>query len=586
MIKNMLTLLTPVQRRSAVVLLVLMLFGMLLETLGIGLVIPTIALMVQDDFASRYPVMQPLLVALGNPSHKQLVVVGMMTLVGVYTIKSLFLAFLAWQQSRFVYGLQASLSQRLFEGYLRQPYTFHLQRNSAQLINNVFTETKQFANSGMVSMTLLLTELFVLFGISVLLLVVEPLGALIVVSTLGLAGWVFSRITRKHILKWGKARQLHEGLRIQHIQQGLGGAKDVKLLGRESDFIAQYAIHTNGSIRVSRLEYTLLQLPRLWLELLAIIGLAVLVLIMIGQGKPMEALLPTLGLFAAAAFRLMPSVTRLLNAIQGIRYSLPAMTNLHNEFLHLEDDKIRKSNLLLPFKHTLQLEDVSFRYPSSEVPALSQISLTIPQGASVGFIGGSGAGKSTLVDIILGLLTPDAGTIKVDDIDIQTNLRAWQDQIGYVPQTIYLTDDTLRRNIAFGLSHEQIDDAVVWRAIEAAQLNQFVMDLPQGLDSMVGERGIRLSGGQRQRIGIARALYHDPSVLVLDEATSSLDIDTEQDVMKAVNALRGNKTVLIVAHRLSTVEQCDYIYRLENCKIVEEGYPAIILGTNKNDKAG
>ena len=571
-------LLTSDQRRAAIMLLGLMLIGMVLETLGIGLIIPALALMTQSNMAEKYPALVPWLNSLGNPNHKQLVIGGVLTLIVVYAIKVLFLGVLAWRQARFVFGLRANLSQRLFAGYLRQPYTFHLQNNSAQLIRNTIGQvadiTKVIQNG-----LLLITEMLVLLGISTLLLAIEPLGALLVVSIIGLAGWMFNRFTRSHVLRWGKALQHHDGLRIQHLQQGLGGAKDVKLLGRESDFLDQYWRHNVGSANVGQRQDVLGALPRLWLELLAVTGLSALVLVMIWQGKPLETLLPTLGLFAAAAFRIMPSSNRVINAVQGVYYSLPVIDTLYDE-LRLFDATMSSSHgqLPLPFKNVLTIDQVSFRYPSVESQALRSVSLAIPRGTSVGFIGGSGAGKSTLVDIILGLFTPDSGTIKVDGIDIQTNLRCWQDQIGYVPQSIFLTDDTLRRNVAFGLPNDQIDEAAVWRAILAAQLEQFVNDLPQGLDTLVGERGIRLSGGQRQRIGIARALYHDPQVLVLDEATSSLDTATEQDVMAAVRVLQGDKTILIVAHRLSTVEHCDRLFRLEQGRVVEEGETAAMLG--------
>lgn len=573
-------LLTTGQRHAAIALFGLMLIGMVLETLGIGLVIPALALMTQDDLAAKYPVLAPWLNGLGNPGHERLVIYGMLALVGVYAIKTLFLAFLAWRQARFVYGLQADLSQRLFTGYLRQPYTFHLQRNSAQLIRNTIGQVGEIT-SVIQQGLMLATEILVLLGISALLLTVEPLGALLVVSTLGLAGWGFNRFTRSRILRWGEARQHHEGLRIQHLQQGLGGAKDVKLLGRESDFLALYRQHNVGSAQIGQRQSTLQALPRLWLELLAVTGLAALVLSMIGQGKPIESLLPTLGLFAAAAFRLMPSVNRILGAVQNVRFSLPVIDTLHSEFCLLEDNLPMMRGQPLPFESKLVLDRVNFCYPAAETQALHDISITIPRGASVGFIGGSGAGKSTLVDIILGLLTPLSGSIKVDGVDIQANLRGWQDQIGYVSQSIYLTDDTLRRNIAFGLPDEQINEQDVWQAIRAAQLEQFVNGLPQGVDTMVGERGIRLSGGQRQRIGIARALYHDPPVLVLDEATSSLDTATERGVMEAVRALQGNKTILIVAHRLSTVEHCDRLFRLEKGGVVAEGETIAMLGATK-----
>jgi ABC-type multidrug transport system fused ATPase/permease subunit len=569
-------LLTSAQRRSAFIMLGLMLIGMVLETLGIGLVIPAMAVMTQTDLAVKYPAAAPILHMLGSPSHSQLLVVGMLILVGVYVVKTLFLGYLAWRQSCFSYELQADLSYRLFAGYLRQPYSFHLQRNSAQLIRNTVNSVNGVTNviqQGLI----LVSEAFVLIGFSALLLWVEPIGALVVVSTLGAAAWIFHRVTRRRIAQWGKASQHHEGLRIQHLQQGLGGAKEVKLLGREADFLAQYRINNNSSATVNEHRSTLQALPRLWLELLAVTGLAALVLIMVEQGKPMDTLLPTLGVFTAAAFRLMPSMNRVMAAVQSMRFSVPVVDTVNAEILLVDKPGVIASGTVLPLATALVLEDVVFKYPTAQDPSLRGVSLSIPKGSSAGFIGGSGAGKSTLIDIILGLLTPDGGTIMVDGVDIQSNLRGWQDQIGYVPQSIFLTDDTLRRNIAFGLSNDEIDEAAVIRAIQSAQLEQFVGELALGLDTIVGERGIRLSGGQRQRIGIARALYHDPAVLVLDEATSSLDVATERGVMEAVRALQGEKTLLIVAHRLSTVEHCDRLYRLERGRVLQEGSAGDVL---------
>ncbi len=570
-------LLTPGQRRAAGVLLVLMLIGMVLETLGIGMVVPALALITQSDVVAKYPALAPWLSSLGNPSRERLVIGGMLALVGVYAVKALFLGFLAWWQARFVFGFQHNLSQRLFAGYLRQPYAFHLQRNSAQLIQNIISQVGGLA--GVIQLVLaLLAESLVMIGILTLLFVVEPLGTLLVASTLGVAGWGFNRFTRSHLLRWGKAIQLHDGMRIQHLQQGLGSAKDVKLLGREADFLAQYWKHNFGSALGGQRQATLMALPRLWLELLAIIGLAALVLVMMGQGKSMEALSPTLGLFAAAAFRFLPSVNRVVSSIQSLHFSLPVIDNLYGEFLLLDATPAPQHGQPLPLNYALTLDQISFHYPSAEVLVLRGVSLSIPRGSSVGIIGGSGAGKSTLVDILLGLLTPTSGSVRVDDINIKTRLRGWQDQIGYVPQSIFLTDDTLRRNIAFGLASDKIDAAAVWRAIRAAQLEQFVNELPEGLETLVGERGVRLSGGQRQRIGIARALYHDPPVLVLDEATSSLDTATEKSFMEAVRALQGDKTIIIVAHRISTVEHCDRLFRLDLGTVAEKGEAAVVLG--------
>ena len=566
--------LTLSERRSVLVLLGLMLIGMVLETISVGIVIPALALLSQNDIAHNYPLIKPMLNSIGNPSQQSLIVAGMLVLIGMYLIKTIFLALLDWRQTSFAFEMSAQLSQRLFKVYLLQPYSFHLRSNSAQLIRNVITEVGMFTGNGIQPGMNLLTESMVLMGLCGLLLFVEPLGAIVVVSVLGFAAWVFHTFTSGRIAQWGEARQYHDGLRLQHLQQGLNGVKDVKLLGREADFLDQYYLHNVRSAYVGQMQSTLQQLPRLWLELLAVSGLVILVISMLLQGRTLDTVMPTLGLFAAAAFRIMPSVSRVLSSIQSLRYGLPVINILHRE-LNLAKSIIPSTDShIVLFQKMLEIDHVSFSYSITDQTSLNDICLVIRRGESVGFIGPSGAGKSTLVDILLGLLIPSVGEVKVDGKSIQENIRGWQNQIGYVPQSIYLTDDTLRRNIGFGLPNDQIDDVAVERAIQAAQLQDFIAGLTQGLSTMVGERGIRLSGGQRQRIGIARALYHDPPVLVLDEATSSLDTETELGVMQAVSALHGNKTTIIVAHRLSTVEHCDRLYKIENGKLVETIQPA------------
>jgi ATP-binding cassette, subfamily B, bacterial PglK len=567
---KVLGLLTPPERRKALFLLVLMSLGMALEALGVGLVIPAIAVLTLSDPASKYPALQPVLNALGNPDKQALVVGGMMLLVGVYFVKVSFMAFLGWQQARFAFAVQANISHRLFSSYLRQPYTFHLQRNSAQLTRNVINEVNLLTFTCILPAMSMLTEVLVMLGLCVLLLVVEPVGAMIVLSVLGVAAGGFHYFTRGRITRWGEARQHHEGLRMQHLLQGLGGVKDVKLLGRETEFLELYRLQNAKSAQMGQLQATLQLLPRLWLEFLAVCGMAILVISVLAQGRPLEAVLPALGLFAAAAFRLMPSVTRVISAAQSLRYGLPVVNTLFEELQLDAQEQEQRSRSASTFHTALELDNVSYTYPGSTELALRELSLVVQRGESVGFVGSSGAGKSTLVDVILGLLPATGGEVKVDGRNIQHALRDWQDQIGYVPQIIYLTDDTVMRNVAFGLPDEQIDKTAVWRAIRTAQLEDFVLSLADGLETVVGERGVRLSGGQRQRIGIARALYHDPVVLVLDEATSALDTETEFGVMQSVRALQGDKTIIIIAHRLSTVEHCNSLYRLEQGRLLPE----------------
>lgn len=569
-IRQLYFLLTPSQRRSCIVLLGIMLFGSMLETLGVALVIPAVSVMTQPEVSNLNPVMGLWFSKFGSLTQSELVVIGVLSLVLLHTVKAGFLLFVAWKQSRFVYGMQAELSQRMFAGYLMQPWTFHLQRNSALLIRNITGETDQLSHNGFFSGMSLLTELMVVCGISILLVIAEPLGALVVVSVLGVSAWGYQRLTKRYVVSWGLARQYHEGQRILHLQQGLGGVKDVKLLGRESVFHANYSMHNRMTAKMGQRQTTLQQVPRLWLELLAVSGLAMLVLIMIGQKKPMSDLVPTLGLFAAAAFRLMPSVTRILSAVQGLRYGKACIETLYHEVRGFSGASTSSVNAFPRISSAITVEALAFRYADADNEVLTNVNLHIPRGSSVGFIGGSGSGKSSLVDILLGLLPPSSGKVCVDGVDIRENLRGWQDQIGYVPQAIFLTDDTLRRNIAFGISDDQIDEVAIDRAIRAAQLDQFFDTLPEGLETVVGERGVRLSGGQRQRVGIARALYHDPAVLVMDEATSALDNDTEASVMTAVNAMHGQKTLVIVAHRLSTVAHCDRVYRFESGAVMEE----------------
>lgn len=561
-------LLSATQKRKLVLLGLLLFVGMFFEMLGLGLVLPSLSLMLNIDVGVKYPFLKPYLDWLGNPTQAQLVFGCMIALVTFYALKSAFLLYVAWMQSRFSVELSSELSARLFLGYLKQPYDFHLQRNSAHLLANVRNEIGVLTAVSQ-SLIELCTEISVIVASAIILLVAEPIGAVFVTMFLGLSALCFHRLTRQKLFDWGKEKLAHSGLMNQHLLQGLGGIKDVKLFGREDYFLSRYAHHNVAVARLLAKTNALKYVPRLYLELLAVIGLAGLTISMLLQSKPLDFLLPIVGVFMVAAFRMLPSANRIMTSLQSLRTAQPAIEVLYKEFC-LIGRNAREANIFqdIKFVSELRVENLFYQYPCVSSNALIDISLVIKKGESVGLMGQSGSGKSTLADVILGLLSPSIGTVSVAGQNIHKNSRAWQKQVGYVPQSIYLTDDTIERNIAFGLPDNEIDPCAIKRALHAAQLDEFVKSLPEGIHTLVGERGIRLSGGQRQRIGIARALYRDPPILVLDEATSALDTETEKGVMQAVAALQGQKTILIIAHRLSTLEHCDRVYRLEKGRLV------------------
>tara|TARA_B110000967_G_C18902071_1_gene576777 strand:- start:13203 stop:15029 length:1827 start_codon:yes stop_codon:yes gene_type:complete len=583
-LKKINSILTVEDRKKGFVFMILMFFGMILETLGIGLVAPLIQVMSDPEILNTNNYMVGVSKFLNITNYRSLILACSIGLVSIFILKNSFLMYFSWYKINYLAKLRMSLSNRLFKIYLFKPYAFHLDRNSGQLIQNVATEVTIFGGRCLNSIVVICTESIVLIGIIALLFYLEPYGALIVVLLLLTITKLILFFTKKNIRKWAKERQFHDGKKIQHLQQGLAGVKDALLLGREKYFLNEYKSHNLLSNQPERKQAFLEDIPRLWFEVLAVLGMTCMIFIMTLQGKEIISILAILGVFAAAAFRLMPSITRILAAIQAFRYTLPVVDVLYEEFNYKSEENPLQSPdnsfHLSKLKDKISISDVTFTYKNTLESSLSGISLQISRGKSIGIIGVSGSGKSTLVDIILGLLRPDIGTIKIDNKNINKNIRSWQDQVGYVPQSIYLIDSSLRNNIAFGLSEDQIDEAMIEYAVNAAHLSNFVSNLPEGLDTYVGERGVRLSGGQRQRIGIARALYSDPDILVLDEASSSLDNDTEKQIMHTVDQLHLQKTIIIVAHRLSTLENCDWIYKLEAGRIIEEGRPEKLLQNN------
>tara|TARA_A100001015_G_C14993604_1_gene715146 strand:- start:854 stop:2023 length:1170 start_codon:yes stop_codon:yes gene_type:complete len=386
----------------------------------------------------------------------------------------------------------------------------------------------------------------------------------------GVSSTIFYLFIRNYIDKWGQARQIHQGRKIQYIQQGIGAIKDIKILNRESNFINRFSYHNQRIGIISMLENFTTKAPRLWLEMIAVMSFAFLVIILVLKDFDSSSLITTLGLFAGAAFRSLPSINRIMGSLQGIKFSAPAIKVINDEILNIDFDNKEVSNqeIISNIKY-LKVDNVSFSYNNIPQKTLEDININIPFGASVGIIGPSGSGKSTLIDLIMGLINPDKGKITVDGVDIHKNKISWQKNIGYVAQSIYMTDDSIKNNIAFGLEDEDIDVNLVQNAIKLAQLDDLIKSLPNGIHTSMGERGIRLSGGQLQRIGIARALYYNPSILILDEATSSLDIDTERKIMTDVLSLRKDKIIIIITHRISTIENCELIYKIENGNLIK-----------------
>ncbi|NDA80825.1 MAG: ABC transporter ATP-binding protein [Actinobacteria bacterium] len=569
--------LTIREKRHLLVIWLLILIGMVLETFSISLIVPFMSLLSQDGYQADIPLIGSYV---NDVPTVHVLVYAMIIFATVFVLKNIFLFFSTLVQRRFSFATSARISRDTFSGYLRQPYEFHLEKNSAVLIRNVENATL-IVGGGLDPYLILLTDGLVALGLFALLLFIEPLGTFCILALFGGSALIFQRITRGRIASWGQKRKFHSEKVLQHLQQGLNGVKEIKILGRELKFLKVHDEHLLLRMEADK-SYAMLQaVPRLFFEAVAVIGLAVLVILMVVSGTTIEDVLPKLGLFAATAFRIMPSIGRLIASAQTITFSRAPIQAVFSDLELVSPSEPRVSKPL-KIDSNVTVRNVSFQYANAEKNTLVDVSIEVPRGEAIGIVGLSGAGKSTLVDVILGLLVPSSGAVEVDGRSISTNVSGWQQCVGYVPQTIYLVDDSVRNNVAFGVPEREIDDLAVQRALHAAQLDEFVQSLPSGIDTIVGERGVRLSGGQRQRIGIARALYHDPEVLVLDEATSSLDTETERGVMDAVRDLLGSKTIIIVAHRVSTVSYCSRVYRMEDGRVVGSGSPEVMTGSGES----
>lgn len=561
-------------RRGLIAVAALMGVSTLLEMAGVGMLIPLFHILLTTDPLDRFPVFGPYLAAALRSSREDTILGLCLIMMAFYAVKTVILAAISWHQNNFVLKGQAGFAQRMLRSYLERPYEMLLGRNSTELIRNVTLLSMRLFVKGVLPLLQLCTEGLTLGALVLILIVLDPfitIGMGLVLS-LSVAGFYYYLSKRMQV--WGEISVETEGGILFWLNQSLGGLKVTKMAGLEDFFCRQFSVPLEERARVTALSLSAHGWPRLVLEAMAVIALllAVLALLIIQKRQPGEAM-ATMGIMGVAAIRLIPSGNRIVGAFNLLRENTSGLNIVYNDIHDGVNGcgPIQRDVQDFPVTREIALDSIGYSYPKSEQTTLAHINLIIPTGSSLALVGRSGAGKSTLADVILGLLPPTSGRILVDGIDIATNLRGWQSQIGYIPQDIYLLDDTLARNIALGYEDQDIDFDHLRAVMEMCRLGEFVQSLPEGIHTMVGERGARLSGGQRQRVGIARALFRRPAVLVLDEATSALDSETEHDISDSIRMLAGQKTVILIAHRLSTIHHCDQIALMDDGHIVAVG---------------
>lgn len=564
---------TARDKKKIAFLLVAVVIGSFMELLGVTVFMPFINIISSPQSIQSTWYLRFFYEGLHFTSTRNFMIALSCLIILVYVMKNVYLILEKNCIYKFSYSTQMRLSTRLLETYMKEPYTFHLNKNIATLQRTIQEDTGRFMQVVLYFMELA-TELVVCMTLGIYLLFVSKSITIIVVSLLVVFVGAFLAFTRRYSNQLGRSNQMYQGKIYQWMNQALGGIKEIKILERDAFFVEEYQKYYTKFARGLRLSRTLSILPKYLVEAVAISGLllAIIVKMMFGEAD-LVYYIPQLTMFAVAAFRLMPSVGRINEYATNMLYAFPSVDLIYRDLVEIEDyvekqDQEKAEDWRL--ERAIEVKDVTYCYPDTEEAVIDGANLVIPKGKTVAFIGASGAGKTTMVDIILGLLTPQKGTVMADHINVHDKPKTFHAQVGYIPQVIYLSDDTIRNNIAFGVREDEIDEEAVQMALEKAQLTEFIDSLPHGLDTIVGDRGVRLSGGQRQRIGIARALYHDPEILVLDEATSALDNETESAVMEAIDHLQGLKTMIIIAHRLTTIRNVDTIYEVADGRVVEK----------------
>ncbi len=557
-------LITKRQRKGFIILSLLLFFGMILEVFGLGILLPLLTVLLDPKSTEIIDSISPYVDLFNNLNYQQTVLIFLGLIVSLYIVKSLFLVFLNYKQNQFLSNINAFIGNKLFSSYLNQPYDFHVTKNSSSLIKNLQIEIN-YLNSFFLSLISVFIEGGFVLSILITIVYIEPFGAVSIGLFYGILSIIFLQFTKKKLFKWGKNRQSLDNQISKIALEGLGGIKDLIVIDKISFFTNMYCKKNYKKAILSTNQATISQVPRFFLELISILGLVTFISLLILNGKDTTELFSILGVFVAATFRMIPSLNRIISAFQIMKFHRPSLDVIYSEIQKIKTKKIVifTSNRPHNFTNSIKFSNVHFSY-NKTTKVLNNINLTINKGQTIGFIGESGSGKSTLVDLLLGLYQPTQGQILIDGVENTQYGKSWRSQIGYVSQSVYLIDDTIKANIAFGVSDDKIDNNKIEQVLRQVQLYDFVLTLKNGINSKVGERGVQISGGQKQRIAIARALYNDPSIIIFDEATSALDTQIESQVINSLMSYKGNKTIIMIAHRVNTLSQCDQIFNLKD----------------------
>ena len=582
-------LLSKKERRQVYWILPIITLMALLQVVGIASVAPFMALVAKPAIITTNTYLDWAYTTFGFTEPRSFLIASGIGALLVILFTNMFTAYTTWLIYKFSWDTYHSLSERTLINYLYKPYSFYLNRNTADLGKNILSEVSDTVRNVLVPAMNLLSRSVVATFVLIALVVINPLLALIMFGLIGGAYGIIFYFVRRKLSAYGEAKVKANRERFHSVLEALAGVKEVKLLGKEPIFIRRYSKPSRKYAHVTAANQVIGQLPSYGLEALAFGGVLLMVVYLLSLGQDVTSILPTLTVYVFAIYRLMPALQNIFSAVTSIRSNEASLNTVYHDMQTSEvPDLIDRDTIpTLPFKNKLELRNISFTYPEMEQPVLENFSLSIRANTSVAFVGSTGSGKTTTVDLILGLLEPQKGRLVVDGVPVTAeNTPNWMKNLGYVPQVIYLNDDTVASNIAFGVHHTKLDRAAVERAAKLANIHDFIVnDLPNGYDTAVGERGVRLSGGQRQRLGIARALYHNPEVLILDEATSALDGVTEENIFNAVDNIGKSKTVVMIAHRISTVRNCDVIYLLDHGRVIAKGSYDELVATSPQFRA-